>query len=414
MFAAGSRRALLGRVRRVRDPHGRRRRPLARLSRGNPRRAALILLACYLAALPSAWGAWALGLAPVFDDARPVAIGLVAAVGLATLGTLVLVFGSPPLPTAAGLTRGYGERYDSFGARAGSGLGLLRLLLQLAVTGSCLAALFFALLDVRWFHLVPTAEMRSLPSLAAAMPVPADWRLVSTDRDVEVDDEVKVPNAHLVRVYDLPEPVPTDVLRTWLSAPTWADAPDGRAFGAIALERCNASTTRCDAHLVPAPGRQPEFFVTAHLSGLGSDVAQVQVRIRYQHQIPSSPGASDAIVERAARMPIPADWVRYEVSGEGARRATQEHYVQSFGVPDTFTPADLEAWLAAPAWTAPASGPPFGAISVDEPCHRPTYGTTASACSLTVTATEGQEVVESFEVRLGDDHTVVIDLERDW
>jgi hypothetical protein len=393
----------------VKHPGGRARRPLARLSAGRPGRAALILLAVYLPAALLGWAGWLLGLAPVFADARPLAIGLVGAIGLATVGTLVLVFGSWPMPTGAGLrlSRGYGERYDTFGAGAGFRLGLLRTGLQLVVTGSCLAALLLTVLDVRWFNLVPTEEMRSLPERAAAMPVPADWRLVRSDRGV--DEDVKVPNAHLVRTYDVPAPV---VVRDWLSAPAWAERADGRPFGALRIERC-ASATSCSAHLAPPAGRDPEFFVSAHLDGADSGHPQVQVRISYRQHAEPDLGASEVIVERAALMPVPDDWVRIEASGDGPSGATHEQYVQTFGVPDSFTPADLEAWLGSAAWTAPASGPAFGAIAADEPCRRQAYGT-AYVCERVVSATVGTAEVESLTVWLETDHTVRITFERDW
>ncbi len=339
------------------------------------------------------------------------AITMVGVIGLATLGTLVFVFGSWPMPTGAGLrlSRGVGEQYSSsFGPRAGFRLGLLRTVLQFVATGSCLAALFLTILDVRWFNLVPTDEMRSLPDRAATMPVPGDWRLSRTDRGV--DDDVKVPNAYVLQVYEVPESV---ALRSWLSAPTWADNPDGRSFGAIQVERCDTGTS-CVAHLVPAAGQEPEFFVTADLYGAASGNPEVRVRISYQEYVaPPDLAVSEATLERASLMPVPADWVRFAVDGGGRGVTTSENYEQSFGVPDTFTPADLDAWLASPAWTAPASGPAFGAITLDQPCREreffPGY-----VCDVTVTAPPDAEVVESFELSLEPDHTVVIRFRRDW
>lgn len=391
----------------MRDPYARRRRPLARLSQGRPARAALILLAVYLPAALLGWAGWLVGLAPVFAQARGAAIAMTGAVGLATVGALVFVFGSWPMPTPAGLSRGYGERYDSFGSPAGFRLGLLRTVLQLVVTTSCVAALLFTVLDVRWFTLVPTERMRSLPALADAMPVPPDWRLT---RSAEGVDDVKVPNAYAERSYDVAGT--TVDLRAWLSAPAWAHPPQGPAFGAIRIERCRSATS-CLAHLVPAPGDPPEVFVRADLYGAGSQEAQVQIRVSYREHVEPTRGASDVIVERVAQMPIPPDWVRYEVSGEGPSGATRERYVQSFGVPVSFGPAELDAWLASAAWTEPTSGPAFGAVVLDEPCRRERL-TGSYRCDLTVAATAGQPVVESLELRLATDHTVQITLVRDW
>ncbi|MDQ6522562.1 hypothetical protein RB608_03075 [Nocardioides sp. LHD-245] len=395
----------------MRDPYGRRRRPLARLSGGRPGRAALILVGSYVAALPVAWAGWVLGQAPAFDDARPAAYALVGALGLATVGTLVLVFGSWPMPTGVGLrlSRGYGERYDSFGSPAGFRLGLLRTVLQFVVTGSCLAAFLLAMLDIRWFNIVPTAEMRGLPDRAAAMPVPDDWRLTRTEEGV--DDDVKVPNAYVLQVYDVPDSV---ALRAWLSAPTWADDPDGRSFGAIRVEHCDEDGESCSAHLMPPAGQQPEFFVTAARYGAAGGARSVQIRLSYrQYVAPTDLAVSPATLERASLMPVPVDWVRLTVDGGGRGVTTSENYEQSFGVPDTFAPADLDAWLASPAWTSPASGPAFGAIALDQPCREreffPGY-----VCDVTVSAPPDAGVAETFEVSLEPDHTVVLRFTRDW
>ena len=351
------------------------------------------MLVAFVVPLPLAWAGWALGLAPVFDHARWVPIALVALIGALTLGTLFHVFGVGASDESFGV--GYGEQYGAFGLVAGIGLWVWRLLLQLVAVGSCFLALAFVCVNARWFNLFPTAEMESLPARAATMPVPAGWRLTSTEHGDAGD--VKVPNAYRDQRYAVPAPVTLDDLRAWLAGPGWASSPDGRAFGALLVERCSSLTSACTAHLVPPAGRQPEFIVTA--TSTGTDAApEVTVRVAYQKYAAPSLPISPTTVEHATRIAVPSDWVRYAVDGERTRSG--DTYVQSFGVPTTFGRADLDAWLASDAWAATRATDPCRDVGEDY------------LCSRIVRATEGRSPVESYLVSLAPDHTVRISFER--
>ncbi len=85
----------------------------------------------------------------------------------------------------------------------------------------------------------------------------------------------------------------------------------------------------------------------------------------------------DALPERAATIPVMADWQRTstEASETGIpefMKTTEEgpepsgFVEQRFEVADSFTFEDLKEWLEGPEWTTPATGEAFGQIEVDQ------------------------------------------------
>ena len=119
---------------------------LARVSRGRPGRAALVLVAAHLGVVVLAAGAWAIGLAPVFDHARWVPIVLVSVVAAVTVLPMYLLFGFTG--TLANHGVGSGEDYgEAFGPAAGMALLLLRWVMQLVMVAGVLAALAFTVVD---------------------------------------------------------------------------------------------------------------------------------------------------------------------------------------------------------------------------------------------------------------------------
>jgi hypothetical protein len=122
------------------------------------------------------------------------------------------------------------------------------------------------------------------------------------------------------------------------------------------------------------------------------------VRVSYEKYRPPALGISDVTVEHASRIRVPGDWVRYRVDGERTRSG--DTYVQAFGVPTTYTRADLEAWLASDAWAATRATDPCREVGEDY------------LCSRIVRATEGRSPVESYLVSLAPDHTVRVSFER--
>src|SRR5699024_3044815 len=85
----------------------------------------------------------------------------------------------------------------------------------------------------------------------------------------------------------------------------------------------------------------------------------------------------DALPERAATIPVMADWQRTstEASETGiteCMKTTEEgpepsgFVEQRFEVADSFTFEDLKEWLEGPEWTTPATGEAFGQIEVDQ------------------------------------------------
>lgn len=85
----------------------------------------------------------------------------------------------------------------------------------------------------------------------------------------------------------------------------------------------------------------------------------------------------DALPERAATIPVMADWqrTRIEASETGIPeflKTTEEgpepsgFVEQTYAVADSFTFDDLKQWLEGSEWATPATGEAFGAIEVDE------------------------------------------------
>ncbi len=104
-------------------------------------------------------------------------------------------------------------------------------------------------------------------------------------------------------------------------------------------------------------------------------IAMTVLNIRWWHLAGTE--ELDALPERAATIPVMADWERtsIEASETGIpefMKTTEEgpepsgFVEQRFEVADSFTFEDLKEWLEGPEWTTPAAGEAFGAIEIDE------------------------------------------------
>lgn len=383
---------------------------LGRLSRGRGGRAVLVLIGAFLAPVVLCGLIWLLGLVPVFENARWIPIGLVGVAGLVSITVLFAAFGV--WGVGAGSGQDTGDQFTGdFRPLVAFGLGWLRWLMQIVMIGGVLLAFVAVWTDLRWWRLVSTPEIDALPARAATMPVPADWTPSGTSTGDDPDNPY--PNGYFERRYDVPASYGYARMKAWMSGPGWADAPGGAAFGALQALRCDSVATHCTAELSPAPGDLPQYTVHAWFSRSpsGAGAPGVRLRLTYAEYDPAKAAEVDVsreTLERAALIPVPAGWARFDVSGEPSDNG--ENYVQTFAVPESYSGRDLKAWLTGPTWTHPAKGRPFGPVEMSYPCKKldDHY-----LCSMTVTEPDSDGPVESLLVSYAPgDHTVRIDFER--
>lgn len=385
---------------------------LGRLSGGRGGRAVLVLIGFFLAPVLVCAVIWLIGLIPIFGDARwiPGIPGAVFAV-LAILW-LFYAFGWWGTGTA---TAG-GDQFDrDFSLPVAFGLGWLRLFLQIVMVGGCVLVIIAVWMDLRPWRLLSTPEIDALPARAASMPIPADWKPTGTETGD--DSENPAPNGYYQRRYDVPAGYTFERMRTWLTGPQWADDPDGDSFGALEMPHCDADSGHCRAELRPVRGSHPEYVVDALYSAplAEGETPEIRLRLEYAEYDPGqAPEAelTDETRARAALIPIPATWHRYNASADTSDNG--ENFVQSFDLPRSYTGRDLKAWLAGPSWTHPATGPAFGKIRMSYPCR---HESDHYLCSMIVASTERGDdsdgPVESLLVTYQpDDHTVTVDFER--
>ncbi len=387
---------------------------LARVSRGRPGRAALVLVAAHLGVVVLAAGAWAIGLAPIFDHTRWVRIVLVSVVAAVTVLPMYLLFGFTG--TLANHGVGSGEDYgEAFGPAAGMALLLLRWVMQLVMVAGVLAALAFTVVDARWWNLAGTDEIRELPARVAAMPVPDDWTLVDSEHGD--DGGEKSPNMRYWLTYEMPAGSTFEDVEAWVTGPAWTTGP--AAFGALRTEYCDPVPDRqtCDAHVVPPDGQEPEYFLHVDFDEpwAEGEPPEVDVQLRYQRYEAPRWEVDDVVVARANAIPVPADWVRFDARDE--KTPHEQRFSQRFGVPQTFTEDDLEAWITGPAWTAPEAGEPFGAVTLYDECRlviADAFSCDASVdASVTTDAMGFDRATDWVEATFGEsDHTVSVTFRR--
>jgi hypothetical protein len=340
-------------------------------SGGGAGRAAAVLIVANLGAVVLAWAGWALFLLPAFSDARLLPSIVMWAFAVVVSMTLLVKLGFWGMVATRGV--GHGEHLQGFTPGKALGLGLLRWALQIVMISGVFAAAVVTTVDLRWWHVFGTAEIRGLPDRVAAVPIPDDWE--PTSSEVGDDGGNHHPNMRHWLTYDVPAAYTFDDLKAWLSSPAWTDRPDGRSFGAIRVVGCDAEQQACRAQLVPPDGEEPEYFVYVQRSdpsGADPAVAEVDVQVTYRQYVEPDWEVSAAVVARGRAIPVPDEWIRDDEDSSDSR---------SFGVPETFTPADLEAWITGPRFTDPAAGSPFGAITLDE-CR--SYDGGRHGCDATV------------------------------
>jgi len=383
---------------------------LGRLSQGRGGRAVLVLIGVFLVPVVLCGLIWLLGLVPIFDSVRWIPIGLVIIVGLVSITVLFAAFGVWGVGASSG--RDTGDQFTGdFRPLVAFGLGWLRWFMQIVMIGGIMLAFMAVWTDLRWWRLVSTPEIDALPARAATMPVPADWSPAGTATGDDPDNPY--PNGYYERRYDVPASYTFARMRDWMSGPGWANDPGGAAFGALQAQHCVSVAAHCTAELTPAPGELPRYTVHAWFSRARSEAGTPQVRLRltYAEYDPAKAAEVDVsreTLERAALIPVPAGWNRINVSGEPSENG--ENYVQTFAVPRSYTGRDLKAWLTGPAWTHPATGKAFGAVTMSYPCKKldDHY-----LCSMTVAEPGSGGPVESLLVSYTPgDHTVRIDFER--
>lgn len=397
---------------------------LATLSGGSGRRAAAILVVAHLVPGVVGLGLWAFGLLPIFDDLRWVPIALVSVYAVGITLFLFLRFGFWGTPATFG--RGGGEDLEeTFSAGVGFGLGWLRWFMQAVLVFVLLIPVFMTLGNVRWWQVAGADVLDELPTRFDSIPVPDDWTLVDSKKtETGIPGFMDGPEGPEVegwveRRYEVPSSYTFDDLRAWLTGPVWEEGDD--AFGAIDVQSCRSASTNCTAQVVPPAGAEPEEFVRAWLSESSSDgyAAEVRVRLTYEEHVEPDWDVSDETIERARAIPVPDEWTRSSFTAE--QTTNGERVTQFFGVPDTYTRDDLEAWLSGPTWTDPQSGAAFGEIEVDSPCREVGAGELDRTwlCSAVVTSTlrspldeSSSGAIESLSVSLDADHQVRVSLER--
>lgn len=399
---------------------------LGAVSGGSGGRAAGILVLAHLVPGLIMAGLWSIGLLSIFDDRRWIPVSVTAIFGTVAVVALFLGFGFWGTPATHGV--GSGEDYTTtFTPGVGFGLGWLRWFLQIVLVVAVLATGFMTWANVRAWHLFGTEELRELDQRAAAIPVPEDWTLSDTDASgfgiPEFMDgpEGPEPQGFVKQTFVVPDSYAYTDLVDWLDSSEWADNPDGVSFGAIEREQCERDTGRCDVRLVPPPGEQPEYFVRAQLDEPSDDGDQpeVEVRLDYRQYVTPDWDVSPDTVERAMSIPTLPDWVQTNVIA--GTTINGESFTQFFGVPESFTRDDLDAWLAGPLWTTPSDGDPFGEIEVDAPCREVGPGELDRTylCSAIVVGTKrspsgGSSAgpIESLSVSLDADSLLRVSLAR--
>lgn len=366
------------------------------------------------------WGIWAFGLLPIFDDLRWIPSWSSVIVGVVLVFGTIMWFGF--WGTVSTLGRGHGEEYgETFPPWTALGLGWLRWLMQIVLVAVVLIPGVFIWLDVRAWHVLGTDELRSLPDDAAAIPVPDDWALVSTrSTDVGLSGiadwtDGRHPNGRVTQTFEVPPTYTFDDLKEWFESDAWIDTSDGEAFGAIEIEGCRAEQMRCAARRTPPPGEHPEYFVSAILELPVSewDEPEVEVHLSYEKYSRPDWDISDETVDRAMAIPVPSGWVR-DSDALASTTNNGETFSQGFGVPESTTREDIEAWLAGSEWTAPSAGEPFGELE-EANCREIGTGELDRTylCSVIVVRDDpADRPIESFTVSLDSDHQVRISLSR--
>lgn len=382
-------------------------------SRGGAGRAAAILVVANLGAVALAWAGWALFLLPAFYDTRVLPAIVMWAFAIVVSMTLMLTLGFWGTVATRGV--GHGEHLAAFTPGTAIGLGLLRWALQIVMIGGVFAAAVVTTVDMRWWHVVGTDEIRALPDRVAALPIPDDWQRTSAEKGDDGGNHH--PNMRHWLTYDVPATYTFADLKAWLSSPAWSDSSRGRSFGAIRVVRCDAEQQDCRAQVVPPEGAEPEYFVYVRRSDpspYDPDVAEVDVQVVYRQYVEPDWEVGADVVARSRSIPVPEDWIRYDEDASDSDSG--ESFSRHFGVPETFAPADLEAWLTGPAFTAPDAGAPFGAITLDE-CR--TFDRVRHRCDATVDASwytdasAMERATEWVEATLDTtDHTVRVSLRR--
>ncbi|MBM7517835.1 hypothetical protein [Nocardioides nitrophenolicus] len=386
---------------------------LATWNHGSAGRAALLLLVTHLGAVAVAWGAWALFLLPAFYDDR-----LLPAIGswlFALTASLWLMLRFGFWGTVATRGVGHGEELlATFSPGRAVAVGLLRWALQIVMIAGVFGAAVLVSVDGRWWHLVGTAETRALGDRVAAVPIPADWELDRTEKGDDGGNHH--PNLRYWLTYDVPTTYDFDDLRAWLADPAWADNPAGASFGALRVVSCDRADQTCRAQLVPPPGDPVEHFVRAELRppAYDGDAAEVDLQVTYRQYVEPHWEVDHRVVARGRAIPVPADWVPDDE--DASDNDAGQYFTRSFGVPSTYTGADLRAWLTGPDFTAPATGRPFGAVTLDE-CRAMDADTVRCAATVDGTWwTDGYGIERArdwVEATLRtDDHTVRLSFRR--
>lgn len=255
---------------------------LRRLSGGQGKRAALILIGAHVGAmlvtLLMLFLIWLVGLAPIFTEARWIPVTLASVVWLVVTFAMLMVFGFWGTPSTGGQGGGY-QIEDDFTPGVATGLGWLRWFMQISTfLVSCLALLLIWA-DMRWYHVVPTPEIEGLPARAAALPFPEDWG-EGTGRSIDETFPADVYRYELE--FDVPDSYRYADLQKWMSSPEW-----GESIGALRNVDCDYGD--CEAEVVPHHGGQVAYFVRAEHRDYRANTTEdipITVRVELRYRVP--------------------------------------------------------------------------------------------------------------------------------
>lgn len=258
--------------------------PLGRLSKGNPKRAPLVLIVVHLLPLAVVALIWFVGLAPVFDNIHWIPAILATIVAVAVPLPMMYAFGF----WGVGASNGHdgGDQFDDdFEPLVAFGLGWLRWLLQLLLIGGLLLGTIFIWFNFRPWYILGSPEIDAMPQDLASMPIPNDWEQVGQPSDGWKRDHMAYTKPHAELELSFYAPFTYEQMKAWVND---SNAWDQSEFSAIDHIECDDSLQWCDADQVAPPGQPREYTMTFRWDDTpgvtddeGKPLSEVRIELSY-------------------------------------------------------------------------------------------------------------------------------------